>query len=311
MGYPQQVITLIRLFGVARKLKSLFPGQGKGNSGHLVFPIVNSGNRVLTLQIDQVEHPEHFSCVESCKIHKTLGITTFWCKSDVIIWPKIVDYRQSKTLTGLKFAPEHSGGYPQEVITLIRLFGVARKLKSLFPGQGKGKSGHLVFLIVNSGNRALMVQIDQVSILNTFPVWSHAKFAKPWELQLFGAKVTSLFDQKSLIAAKVKQWRSSNLHRHTRGGVSARSNHANSAFRGGSKIKLFNPRAGKREERPICFSNSQLWKTRFDGANRPMWASGTTFLCGVMQNSQNLGNYNFWVQTWRHNLTKNLRLPSK
>jgi len=36
-------------------------------------------------------------------------------------------------------------------------------------------------------------------------VWSHAKFAKPWELQLFGAKVTSLFDQKSLIAAKVKQ----------------------------------------------------------------------------------------------------------
>jgi hypothetical protein len=72
-------------FRVARKLKSLFPGQGKGKSGHLVFLIVNSGNRVLMVQIDQVEHLEQLSCVESCKIRKTLGIKTFWCKSDVII----------------------------------------------------------------------------------------------------------------------------------------------------------------------------------------------------------------------------------
>jgi len=85
VGFPQEVITLIRLFGVSRKLKSLFPGQEKGKSGHLVFLIANSGNRVLTVQIDQVEHPEQLSCVESCKISKTLGITTFWCKSDVII----------------------------------------------------------------------------------------------------------------------------------------------------------------------------------------------------------------------------------
>ena len=188
---------------MARKLKSLFSGQGKGKSGHLVFLIVNSGNRVLTVQINQVEHPEQLSYVELCKIRKTLGITTFWCKHDVIIWPKIVDYRQSKTLTGFKFAPAHSGG------------------------------------------------------------------------------------------------------------VSAGSNHAISAFRGGSKVKKFIPRAGKREERPSCFSNSQLRKSRFDGANRPSWASWTTFLCGVMQNSQNLGNYNFLVQKWRHNLTKNRRLPPK
>jgi len=48
---------------MARKLKSLFSGQGKGKSGNLVFLIVISGNRVLTVQIDQVEHPKQLSCV--------------------------------------------------------------------------------------------------------------------------------------------------------------------------------------------------------------------------------------------------------
>ena len=188
---------------MARKLKSLFSGQGKGKSGHRVFLIVNSGNRILTVQIDQVKHPEQLSCVESCKIRKTLGITTFWCKSDVIIWQKIVDCRQSKTVTEFKFAPAHSGG------------------------------------------------------------------------------------------------------------VSARSNHANSAFRGVSKIRRFIPRAGKREEQPSCFSNSQLWKSCFDGANRPSWAPWTTFLRGVNQNSQNIGNYISLVQKLHHNLTKNRWLPPK
>ena len=165
VGYPQEVITLIRLFGMARKLKSLFPGQGKikrgylvflkvnsGNrvltvqkSGYLVFLIVNSENRVLTLQIDQVEHPEQLSCVESCKFRKTFGITTFCCKSDVIILPKNVDYRQNITVAVFKLAPAHSAGVNARSNHANSDFGVAQKLKSLFPGQVKGLADILFF----------------------------------------------------------------------------------------------------------------------------------------------------------------------
>ena len=41
-------------------------GQGKGKEAILdVHVILTSENRVLTVHIDQVEHPEQFSCVET------------------------------------------------------------------------------------------------------------------------------------------------------------------------------------------------------------------------------------------------------
>ena len=43
-------------------------------------------------------------------ICKTLGITTFWCKSDVIIWQFFYDYTQNMIVTEFKFAPAYLMG---------------------------------------------------------------------------------------------------------------------------------------------------------------------------------------------------------
>ena len=82
--------------------------------------------------------------------------------------------------------------------------------------------------------------------------------------------VTSYFNQISTITANTK-YKSGEVQicNGTLGwGIRKNILHrANLFFRGGSKIKKVIPRGGKREERPSCLSNSQLWKSRFDGAN--------------------------------------------
>ena len=285
------------------KIKRLFSGQVKGKSGHLVFLIVNTGNRVLTVQIDQVGYPEQLSCVESCKIRKTLGITTFGCNRDVIIWPKIVDYRQSKTLTGFKFAPAHSGGVSARSNHANLAFRGGSKTKKFISRAGKREScfsnSQLLKSRFDGANRPSWAYLKSFlceGMQNSQNLGNYNFLLQKWCHNL--TKNRRLPPKQTVTEFKFAPAHS--------GGVSARSNHANSAFRGSSKIKKIIPRAGKREERPSCLSISQLWKSRFDDANRPSWASWTTFLCWVMQNSQNLGNYNFLVQTWRHNLTKKI-----